>query len=57
MFIKIAIEEYDFKSINFRLLFSFYMHTITYFNLIKYNIVNYISLSLPRYRHYLIMKI
>ena len=57
MFIKIAIGECDFKSINFRLIFSIYMHATTYFNLIKHNIVTFISLSLFHYRHHLIIKI
>ena len=59
MFIKIAIEECDFKSINFRLFFSLFTlyAYIIYFNLIKYNIIKFISLSLFRYRYYLIIKI
>ena len=57
MFVTFTIEECDFKSINFRLLFSLYMYIITYFNLIKHNIIIFISLSLSRYRYYLIIKI
>ena len=55
-FSKFALEEYDFKNINFRLLFLFYMRVITYFNIIKYNIIEFILLSLSRYRYRLIIK-
>ena len=55
MFIKFAIEEYDFIYSFLIIILTLYAY-ITYFNIIKYNIIN-ITLSLSRCRHHSIMKI
>ena len=57
MFIKIIIGKCDFKSIDFQFIFSFYIYATIYVNLIKYNIITFISLSLSRCRHRLIIRI
>ena len=56
MFIKIVIGECGFKSIDFRLIFSLYMHATAYPSLIRHSIVTSTSLSLSRCRHRLAMR-
>ena len=57
MFIKIVNGKCDFKSIDFQLVVSLYIYITIYVSLIRYNIVTFISLSLFRYRHRLVMRI
>ena len=56
MFIKIAIGECNRKSIDFRLIFSLYMHATAYPSLIRHSTGTFTSLSLPRCRYHLAMR-
>ena len=57
MFIKFALEKCDFKS----LIFNYFNQTLyacmIYLNLIRYNIIEFTSLSLSRCRHHLIIRV